>query len=176
MRQMALRQSAIMRELTLGAQDIGFRVAGDAKANLDARPPAPSADSRMPAKPRTHRLSRAITSFVEATDFAVRSVIGVLATVAYGRIQEQGGVTSPHLIRPRYKKALRWVSGRTGPLLLMKSGKPSRKNRGFFVFAKLVHHPGSRIPARPFIGPAVTANLGFIEDRWREAVRRGLRG
>ena len=169
------KRSVLMQELTQAAKEIGFKVVADAKRNLDSRPPPPSADSRMPPKPRTHRLSRAITSFVDVTPSAVRSIIGVLATVAYGAIQERGGTTPAHVIMPRRKKMLRWANrGMQGPLLLTKAGKVSKGNRGMFVFAKLVHHPGSRIPARPYIGPAITSNLGFIEARWRAAIQRGL--
>lgn len=55
----------------------------------------------------------------------------------YGRIHEFGGTTRPHEIRPRRKKALRFQVG------------------GGFVFAKVVRHPGSRIPARPHRAPAL---------------------
>lgn len=173
--QVAKKRSAIMQELTGAAREIGFKVVGDAKRNLEARPLPPSADTRMPPKPRTHRLSRAITSFVEVAPSAVRSIVGVLATVAYGMIQERGGTTPPHTIVPRRKKMLRWVNrGLQGPLLLQKSGKVSKRNAGMFIFARVVKHPGSQIPGRPFIGPAITSNTGFIEARWRAAIERGL--
>lgn len=50
----------------------------------------------------------------------------------YGAIHQFGGKTKPHLIKPRNKKALSWPGGR----------HPS----------KSVKHPGSDIPARPFLG------------------------
>jgi len=50
----------------------------------------------------------------------------------YGAIHQMGGTTSPHVIRPKTKKALAWPGGR----------HPVRS----------VNHPGSAIPARrPFI-------------------------
>lgn len=49
--------------------------------------------------------------------------------VIYARIQQLGGETRPHVIRPRNKKAL-YFNGR---------------------FAQKVNHPGSVIPARPFL-------------------------
>lgn len=55
----------------------------------------------------------------------------------YGAIHEFGGVTRAHEIRPRHGKALRFRVG------------------GEFVFAKVVRHPGSRIPARPHRAPAL---------------------
>ncbi len=50
--------------------------------------------------------------------------------VIYARIHEFGGRTSAHDIRPKTAKALRFPLG------------------GRMAFAKVVHHPGSDIPAR----------------------------
>ncbi|WP_310601196.1 phage virion morphogenesis protein [Desulfobulbus sp.] len=50
----------------------------------------------------------------------------------YGAIHQLGGTTSPHVIRPRTKKALAWPGAR----------HPARS----------VNHPGSDIPARPYLG------------------------
>jgi phage gpG-like protein len=49
----------------------------------------------------------------------------------YAAIQHFGGTTAAHTIKPRYKKALFWPG----------AGHP----------VKSVQHPGSRIPARPFL-------------------------
>jgi phage gpG-like protein len=51
--------------------------------------------------------------------------------VKYAAIQQLGGQTGPHTIVPRTKKALFWP-GAAHPV-------------------KSVQHPGSRIPARPFL-------------------------
>jgi phage gpG-like protein len=56
-----------------------------------------------------------------------QAVVGT--NVIYAGIQNNGGRTRPHVIRPRNKKALRF-NGR---------------------FAGKVNHPGSDIPARPFL-------------------------
>jgi phage virion morphogenesis protein len=48
----------------------------------------------------------------------------------YAAIHQFGGRTSPHVIAPRYKKALAFNG----------------------VVRKSVQHPGSNIPARPFLG------------------------
>ncbi|KGT95307.1 hypothetical protein NG99_04625 [Erwinia typographi] len=56
-----------------------------------------------------------------------RAVVGT--NVIYARIQNQGGKTRPHEIRPKYKQALRF-NGR---------------------YAAKVNHPGSTVPARPFL-------------------------
>ena len=52
---------------------------------------------------------------------------------AYGAIQNFGGTTRAHEIKARNAKALRFLSG-------MQT-----------VFARSVHHPGSKIPARPYM-------------------------
>lgn len=48
----------------------------------------------------------------------------------YAAIHQLGGKTSPHIIKPKFKKALFWPG----------AGHP----------VKEVKHPGSKIPARPF--------------------------
>lgn len=50
----------------------------------------------------------------------------------YSAIHQFGGKTKPHVIRPKNKKALAWPGAR----------HPTRA----------VNHPGSDIPARPFLG------------------------
>ncbi|MGL9774710.1 MAG: phage virion morphogenesis protein [Sodalis sp. (in: enterobacteria)] len=56
-----------------------------------------------------------------------QAVVGT--NVVYARIHQQGTATRPHIIRPRYKKALAF-NGRV---------------------VKCVNHPGLTIPARPFL-------------------------
>jgi hypothetical protein len=58
-------------------------------------------------------------------------------TAPYGPIHEFGGRTRPHVIRPLRGNWLRW-NGPKGP-----------------VFAREVNHPGSMIPPRPRIRPAL---------------------
>lgn len=50
----------------------------------------------------------------------------------YGAIHQFGGKTKPHVIRPKNKKALAWPGARHP--------------------ARAVNHPGSKIPARSFLG------------------------
>lgn len=68
--------------------------------------------------------------------------------VPYAAIQEFGGTTSPHDIRPRHGAALRFMFG------------------GREVFAKVVHHPGSKIPARPYLRPALAAKKDYILEHF----------
>jgi len=55
------------------------------------------------------------------------------SNVPYAAIHQLGGQTRSHTIRPRDKKALAFT------------GKNSKQ------VVKVVHHPGSKIPARPFL-------------------------
>ena len=76
----------------------------------------------------TARLRGSITHRV-GPDF-----VEVGTNVVYAAIHQFGGQTPPRTIRPKRAKALKFsIGGRT-------------------VFAKSVRHPGSRIPARPFLG------------------------
>jgi hypothetical protein len=86
------------------------------------------------------------------------SVVGGLVTggptAPYGPIHELGGTTGAHDIRPIRGKVLAWT-GPSGPR-----------------FATLVHHPGSRIPARPRIRPALVDALPRLNTALTEGFRR----
>lgn len=113
-------------------QDIGEEVRRIVEKNFDAggRPEKwkPTARSkREGGKPLTDKgiLRRSIA--VDADDKSVR----VGTNVLYGGIHQFGGQTAAHEIRPKNKAALSWPG----------AGHPVR----------VVHHPGSKIPARPFL-------------------------
>lgn len=73
----------------------------------------------------------------------------------YARIQEFGGTTRPHRIAPtRPGGVLRWNARGGGPL-----------------FARYVNHPGSRIPARPYMQPAVKEQVRSITADFRSVAR-----
>ena len=61
----------------------------------------------------------------------------------YGAIHQLGGRTSAHVIKPKNKKALSW---------------PGARNP-----VKGVHHPGSNIPARPFLGVSAQDKERILE-------------
>lgn len=103
---------------------------------------------------RTGRLRRAYSVYgpeKSGDGFSVGLQVD-LDAAPYGAIQEFGGQTGPHVIEPRNVQALRWVAG------------------GSVFFAKRVNHPGSRIPARPTMGPSLEATL----DPGMAAVEQGL--
>lgn len=101
---------------------------------------------------RTGRLGRS-TKIVGPTRKGEEVVGGLTSTAPYSSIHEKGGSTRPHLILPRRAKVLRWQTP-SGPR-----------------FARSVRHPGSRIRARPRIGPA----LADAFERSVREINKGLR-
>jgi phage gpG-like protein len=75
----------------------------------------------------------------------------------YAAIQEYGGVTAPHDILPSRAKALAFLAG----------GKP--------VFARRVHHPGSRIPERSYLRSSLAEMADQIEGEMNDAVIGAVR-
>ena len=97
----------------------------------------PSTRTRIGRK--TGFLGRSIFTRREGAD----AVTGTAAR--HARIHEVGGKTKPRVIRPRTRKTLRFVIG------------------GKVVFARRVNHPGSKIPARPHMGPSLKLAMPAIE-------------
>lgn len=73
------------------------------------------------------------------------SAAHVGTNVVYARIHELGGSTGAHVIVPKKARALRFEVG------------------GNTVFAMRVNHPGSQIPARPYLQPALASKEGEIK-------------
>ena len=77
--------------------------------------------------------------------YEIEQIVGrVGSNLRYARIHELGGTTRPHVIRPRRVAALRFFIGAD------------------VVFARSVRHPGSHIPPRPYLRPALDQNLARI--------------
>lgn len=78
------------------------------------------------------------------------TIIGSIGPVGvkYAAIHEFGGITPPHIILPRVAKVLRFQMGRQE------------------VFARYVNHPGSKIPARPYLRPALERNREKIKEKF----------
>lgn len=115
-------------------------------------------------KRRTGMLMNSISNSktVEETQGQIIGTIGPVGVV-YAAIHEFGGTTRPHIIRPRYKKALRWVSSQ-GSFTSLKT-KRLRTNT-IHTYAKEVKHPGSKIPARPYLRPALLKSREKIMERF----------
>lgn len=97
---------------------------------------------------RSGALARSIQEDVAKTDHSVTGRVFSAGDVKYAAIQERGGTTPPHDIFPSKAQALHFMGG------------------GGEVFAKVVHHPGSRIPASHFMtapfeqmGPEITKGM-----------------
>lgn len=81
--------------------------------------------------------------------------------IVYAAIHEFGGVTRPHVIRVR--NAIR-ADGKPGVLRFKVGGR--------WVYRKQVNHPGSRIPARPWLQPAYESAQDDIRRDFETAMRR----
>lgn len=100
---------------------------------------------------RTGDLRRSIFSDQAQTATSVEGRVASSGDVKYARIQEYGGTTSPHDIIPTKGQALAFVM----------SGKQ--------VFAKVVHHPGSVIPARSYMRSSLTEMHPEIVEGYKSA-------
>ena len=78
------------------------------------------------------------------------------ADLKYAAIQEYGGVTAPHDILPDRAKALAFLVG------------------GEEVFARVVHHPGSRIPERSYLRSSLAEMADRIDSEMKAAVLDAL--
>jgi phage gpG-like protein len=92
---------------------------------------------------RSGRLAASITPSHDATSASVGT------NLVYAAIQHFGGQTKPHVILPKNGKALHFGG----------------------IFARRVNHPGSKIPARPYLALTNTDNLA-IEEAMSNYLRR----
>ena len=74
----------------------------------------------------------------------------------YAAIQEYGGITAPHDIAPVKAQALAFAGA------------------GGQIFARVVHHPGSRIPQRAYLGSALAALHDAIVGGLKDSVLAAL--
>jgi phage gpG-like protein len=91
-------------------------------------------------------LQASIVASVSVDADSVSVSVGSEGDVKYAAIQEYGGKTAAHDIAPQKAKALAFLMG------------------GTLRFAKSVHHPGSVIPARPYLGSALDEMRDEILD------------
>jgi len=105
---------------------------------------------------RSGALADSIISSVADEGSAV-SVSASSVGVAYAAIQEFGGKTAAHEIIAVKAKALAFSAG------------------GGQAFARRAHHPGSVLPARSYLGGALTDMRDEIEAGFKQAVLQSLR-
>ena len=104
---------------------------------------------------RSGALKASIFAEVDADAGAIAFSVGSEG-VPYAAIQEYGGTTAPHDIVPVKAQALAFA-GAAGP-----------------TFARRVHHPGSRLPARAYLGGALDAMQDEIAGGLKAAVLEAL--
>lgn len=116
---------------------IGDRVVEQTKRRFEAGGPAP--DGTPWANPKTPNPKRIRTLTVsghlrDSIRFQLlgSSAVAIGTNRKYGAIHQFGGSTPAHIISARVKKALFWPGARHP--------------------VKSVRHPGSLVPARPFLG------------------------
>lgn len=113
----------------------------------------PSGGKNAPVLPnkirvRSGKLRRGVGIFKPRRE-GENYVGGLQATGPYSRIHEKGGRTGPHTILPIRGKVLTWIDRQSGER----------------VFRRIVFHPGSNIPARPYLEPALLMAKDQIAKR-----------
>lgn len=130
---------------------------------------------------RTGTLRRSINFRMETP--AEGEFVGAVGTnLAYARIHELGGQTKPHVIAPRAAKFLVWAGigvfgkgEKTATGRLTAKGHAAQGAAGNLTFARVVNHPGSKIPARPFLKPALVERTPEIREALARAINRAIR-
>lgn len=107
---------------------------------------------------RSGQLARSIQRRIEATQLAVYGFVFSAGDVKYAGIHEFGGVTPPHDIYPKKAQVLAFAMG------------------GKTVFAKVVHHPGSKMPERSFLRSSLGDMESEIRDELKAAAIAGAQG
>ena len=110
-----------------------------------------------PLKIRSGNLRRLMVVIKARKTGSAEYTAGLGNEAVYAAIHEFGGKTSAHFIQAREADTLAFV-GRDGGL----------------VFRETVFHPGSNIPARPFIQPALDLAGPMIEKEIAESMVRGI--
>jgi len=107
---------------------------------------------------RSGALKASITAEVDDDGGQIVARLFSAGDIKYAAIQEYGGRTAAHDILPDKAKALAFLV----------HGAP--------VFAKVVHHPGSQIPARSYLRSALADMGDQIVAEFRDAALDALNG
>ena len=173
---MIARAGAIAKNLHRAGQRIGRMVVGDIRSHFGG--------AGMVGR-RSGWLSNAIGFSVKRRRWGTRIEVGVRGDIPYAAIHEFGRKTKPHIIRPKRHRLLRWQADASGPaplaeasagLLRRRNIQRGARQAGSESFAPIVHHPGSRVPARPFLGPGLLRNRNIILQTFWDAFQAGLKG
>ncbi len=95
---------------------------------------------------RSGALAASIGASVETLGDGVVATVGSFGDVKYAAIQEYGGKTAAHDIVATQGKAIAFIEG------------------GAEHFARIVHHPGSQIPARSYLRSSLDEMTAEIVD------------
>ena len=101
---------------------------------------------------RSGRLLNSIASEMRESQYAIYGIVASRG-VPYAAIHEYGGQTKPHDILPRNVQALHFFAS------------------GGEVFAKVVHHPGSKIPERSYMRSSLAEMRAEIVADIQQAAR-----
>jgi phage gpG-like protein len=123
------------------------------RAELEARIEQKLSGEKLQA--RSGALAASIQSSTE-DDGSAASIVASSIGIPYAAIQEFGGTTAAHDIVAVKAKALAFDAG------------------GGRVFARRVHHPGSTIPARSYIGESFAEMSDEIIAGLKQAVLKAL--
>lgn len=126
-----------MARVRLDRAQLNRTIRGASRRELEATARQVVNRAKVLAPVDTGRLRASIRIEARRT-LTLRSVYTVGSDVEYAQMVHDG--TAPHTIRPRRARALRFKIG------------------GRWVYAKVVHHPGTR--ARPFLDRAVREVAG----------------
>lgn len=107
---------------------------------------------------KTGNLQDHLGSTVTSNESGATGTVGV-SGVAYARIQEYGGRTSPHVIRPKNASVLAFLS--PGKIGISKGGESA------MIFARVVNHPGSKMPERSYLRSSLAENRSDFIDALR---------
>jgi phage gpG-like protein len=106
-------------------------------------------------KQRSGALARSIQQDSHVEGETVVGEVFSAGDVKYAAIHEFGGTTPPHDIVPNKAEALAFAIG------------------GKMTFAKVVHHPGSRIPERSYLRSSLADQASDILAGLKQAAIRG---
>ena len=107
----------------------------------------------------TGALRRSITRGpVEEVGEGLSVAVFSAGDVKYAGIHEFGGTTKPHDIYPKNAQALAFMMG------------------GQQIFAKVVHHPGSKMPERSFMRSSLDDMAATIVEELGVSLQEGLAG
>jgi len=174
-----------MRISIQGAPELMERLAGRQRAVVTHQTRAMNKAIAVVLRRATDNLSGAVLKVgksgnlrrlqYEVNSDGTRGRIG--SNMEYAAIHEYGGVTSPHRIEARRSKALAFASSRfIGPVRLTKSGKLAKRGQtpGSITMVRAVEHPGSVMPARPYLRPALRDSMPEINELFRAGLAAAL--